>query len=51
MNYKDSLNEIEANVKHGRWSYWSDEGVLLKEEYYENNELIEVKEYVSKRNH
>jgi len=33
------------NYKSGIWKWWDESGNLLKEEFYENNELVDVKEY------
>lgn len=39
--YHDSI----PNIKTGTWKYWNKIGELIKEETYEDNELINVKEY------
>jgi hypothetical protein len=33
----------------GTWKYWDERGVLLKEEFYENNKLIKTKEYIKEK--
>jgi antitoxin component YwqK of YwqJK toxin-antitoxin module len=43
-----SLGELERqwkiDLKHGKWSYWSRTGKLLKTEYYDKGTLLEVEE-------
>lgn len=42
-HFKDDVDDF--NIKTGLWKYYNDQGKLIKEEYYENDELIKVKEY------
>lgn len=36
---------INNELKEGKWEYWNNEGVLIKEETWGKGELIETKEY------
>jgi antitoxin component YwqK of YwqJK toxin-antitoxin module len=47
--YKDGNTQSEANIKTGVWSYYNEKGILVKEEYYENNKLIKTNEYIKKK--
>ncbi len=45
MIFEDGFTREEANIKTGLWKYWDEKGRLIKEEAYEANELIFVREY------
>jgi antitoxin component YwqK of YwqJK toxin-antitoxin module len=47
--FKDGDNRKEANIKTGTWSYWDEKGKLIGQEIYKNNELIDTKEFFSKK--
>ncbi|HAN00718.1 MAG TPA: hypothetical protein DCQ26_19160 [Marinilabiliales bacterium] len=40
------FDENQPNVKTGTWSWWDEEGKLIKQEVYKNNELIEEKKFL-----
>ena len=40
------FDENTPNIKVGTWSWWDEEGNLIKQEIYENNKLIDTKEFV-----
>ncbi len=42
----DGNNRQEANIRIGTWKYYSEQGKLIREEIYENNKLIDSKEYL-----
>ncbi|RLD58092.1 MAG: hypothetical protein DRJ01_13015 [Bacteroidetes bacterium] len=51
--YKNGIRKREyyfdeniPNVKVGTWSWWDEEGNLIKQEVYENNKLIDKKEFL-----
>lgn len=46
MYFQDGKTQEEANIKTGVWKYYSEKGDLIKEEVYENNELIDTEEYL-----
>jgi len=50
IDYKGSIPEkdtITISVKDSIWVYYSNEGNLIKKEYYDSGKLIELKEYNS----
>lgn len=46
--YKDGNTRAEANYKIGTWNWWDESGNLVKQEFYKNNKLVDVKEYLPK---
>ena len=45
MEYE--YNDTEGNSREGIWKYWSNRGKLVKEEEYQNNNRIKIKEFSS----
>lgn len=41
----ESQGEFNNNIKNGKWKYWDEEGVLIKEEEYYNGLLLQVNVY------
>lgn len=39
-DYKISNDTVDANVKIGKWTYWSEEGRMLREQWFDDNGLL-----------
>ena len=43
--YNDSI----PNQREGTWSWWDEQGNLIKQEIYKNGELIDTKTYLPRK--
>jgi len=41
----ESQGELSLNIKEGKWKYWNDNGVFIKEEFYSKGMLLQVDDY------
>jgi len=41
--YQDGVTRDEAGIRTGTWSWWDENGKLIKQEVYKNNSLIDEK--------
>lgn len=44
--YQDTDNPSEVLQRTGVWSFWNEEGKLIRKEYYKNNKLINTKYFI-----
>lgn len=49
--YQDGNTRGEANIKTGVWKYWDEKNNLIREEFYENDELKKAKNYTKGKDH